>query len=678
MNFKSIRTPLVLLICLVSAVPIALLGAVAYTQLATVQTIAEQESRTLAYADLDHVLTGIIAVADAQREMLLRSTSSDFAVMLDQLSRAGGASLGQGLVAVSAVNQANGAAAPVSVPVLQVGGKPLGLNFEPDVSSPVVDSVRGLTGAYSTLFVRMNAEGDMMRMATNVPDGKGKRAVATFIPAKNPDGTPSAVVSTVLGGKRFEGRAFVMGSWHVAVYAPLKDQSGSVIGMAYVGRPEDESGSLKKRIIATKVGRTGYVYVLDLKGNYIVSQDGKRDGENILEAKDASGRLFIQDIIKKARELKPGEIAEDRYPWKNPDDPEPRMKVVRIGYYEPWNWVIGAGSYWSEFNAAAENITAARERSGFITMLTVLLSLFAAVLSALLFSRSFVKRIAYSSGLMASLAQGDLTIDASDIDETRRDEVGVLSRSTKGMVEKLTDVVSGVYSAADDVASGSAQLSSSAQLLSQGSTEQAASGEEVSASMEQMAASVRQNADNSAATESIALKAAANAEGGGSAVEDTLSAMKTIAEKIGVIEEIARQTNLLALNAAIEAARAGESGKGFAVVASEVRKLAERSQVAAAEITDIAGTSVATAERAGEIIRGIVPDIRKTADLVQEISSSSREQTSGVEQINQALLQLDQVVQRNASSSEELASMAEELSGRAESMRQIISFFRLR
>ncbi|MFA6508752.1 MAG: Cache 3/Cache 2 fusion domain-containing protein, partial [Treponemataceae bacterium] len=497
------------------------------------------------------------------------------------------------------------------------------------------------------------------------------------ISAKNADGTPSPVISSVLAGKRFDGRAFVMGSWHVAVYAPLKDTSGAVIGMAYVGRPEDESGTLKKRIIATKVGQTGYVYVLDSNGNYIISQGGKRDGEKIVDTKDAAGRLFIQDIIRKGRALKPGEIAEDRYPWKNAEDPAPRMKIVRIGYYAPWDWVIGAGSYVAEFNAAADNIAIARTQSGFITTITIALSLIAAVLASVLFSRSFVKRIAYSASLIGALSEGDLSTDVSGLDENRRDEVGVLSRSTKIMIEKLTEVVAGVHSAANDVASGSGQLSSSAQLLSQGSTEQAASGEEVSASMEQMAASVRQNADNSAVTESLALKAAANADGGGTAMDETVSAMKTIAAKISVIEEIARQTNLLALNAAIEAARAGESGKGFAVVASEVRKLAERSQIAASEITQIAQESVATAERAGAIIRDIVPDIRKTADLVQEISSASHEQTTGVEQINQALLQLDQVVQRNASSSEELASMAEELSGRADSMREIIAFFRL-
>lgn len=678
MRFRSIRTPLLLLICAVSAVPLAVLGAVAYAQLASIEKIAERESTALAYADLDHIVSGVVGMAEAQRELLVRSTASDLAVALDLAARAGGFALGRGALSLNAVDQLSGAASAVQVPALELGGRRIEPNSDPALPSPVVDRVKELTGAFSTLFVRMNERGDMLRVATNVPNAQGRRAVGTFIPARGPDGAPSPVISSVLEGKRFEGRARVLGAWHVAAYAPIRDSGGYVIGMVYVGRPEDEAATLKARVMDIKVGETGYVYVLDSNGSYVISQGGKRDGENLLQSKDASGREFIRDIVSKARALKRGEIAEDRYPWINPGEAAPRMKIVRLGYYEPWDWIIGAGSYLSEFNAAAETISRARARSGAVTAAAIVAALLVAVIAAVLFSASFASRIASSVAVSAALAEGDLGVDLSRLDAERRDELGTLARSTAAMVEKISDVVVSIAAAADDVASGSGQLSASAQSLSQGSTEQAASGEELSASMEEIAASVRQNADNSVLTEGIALKASADGESGGKAVEETVAAMKIIAEKISVIEEIARQTNLLALNAAIEAARAGESGKGFAVVASEVRKLAERSQASAAEITGIARASVDTAERAGSLIRSIVPDIRRTADLVQEISSASKEQTSGVEQVNAALLQLDQVVQRNAASSEELASMAEELSGRADSMRGIISFFRFK
>lgn len=245
------------------------------------------------------------------------------------------------------------------------------------------------------------------------------------------------------------------------------------------------------------------------------------------------------------------------------------------------------------------------------------------------------------------------------------------------IMSKLRIVASQVKNASDNVATGAGQLSTWAQTMSQGSTEQAASGEEVSASMEQMSSNIRQNMANAQQTEKIAQKAAEDTKSGGEAVSQTVVAMKEIASKISIIEEIARQTNLLALNAAIEAARAGEHGKGFAVVASEVRKLAERSQKAAGEIGQLSGSSVAVAEKAGALLSKIVPDIQRTAELVQEIAAANREMSAGSEQINKAITQLDKVIQENASSAEELAATSEELNGQAEQLQSAVAFFRM-
>ncbi|WP_318248640.1 MCP four helix bundle domain-containing protein [Geomonas subterranea] len=252
-----------------------------------------------------------------------------------------------------------------------------------------------------------------------------------------------------------------------------------------------------------------------------------------------------------------------------------------------------------------------------------------------------------------------------------------LIHALSAMVGKITEVVTEVKVAADNVASGSVQLSANAQSMSEGASQQAAAAEEASSSMEEMSANIRQNADNAQQTEKIAVKSAEDAKEGGKAVAETVQAMKDIAGKISIIEEIARQTNMLALNAAIEAARAGEHGKGFAVVASEVRKLAERSQVAAGEISELSVSSVEVAERAGEMLSAILPDIQKTAELVQEINASSKEQDTGAQQINKAIQQLDQVIQQNASASEEMASTAEELSSQSEQLQSTISFFRV-
>lgn len=268
------------------------------------------------------------------------------------------------------------------------------------------------------------------------------------------------------------------------------------------------------------------------------------------------------------------------------------------------------------------------------------------------------------------VAQGNLMIELK-----KRSENDDLMESLGDMVAKLKEIVREVQAAADGVATGGQELSATAQSLSQGATEQAASAEEISSSMEEMSSSIKQNADNSSQTEKIANKSASDAREGGKAVNETVVAMKEIATKISIIEEIARQTNLLALNAAIEAARAGEHGKGFAVVASEVRKLAERSQTAAGEISELSGRSVQVAESAGQMLTAILPDIQRTAELVQEISASSKEQDAGADQVNRAIQQLDQVIQQNASAAEQMASTTEELAGQAEQLKQTIAFF---
>jgi methyl-accepting chemotaxis protein len=306
----------------------------------------------------------------------------------------------------------------------------------------------------------------------------------------------------------------------------------------------------------------------------------------------------------------------------------------------------------------------------------IVLALIAGMLIGLFISKSVLKTVGGEPDEIAAIANevanGNLVIDTTQGHKTTG-----INRALLSMVEKLKDITGNMVTAANQVSSGSQQLSSTSQQMSQGATEQASSVEEISSSMEEMTSNIRQNAENAQTTEKIALKAAIDAEAGGKAVAQTVEAMKEIASKTSIIEEIARSTNMLALNASIEAARAGEYGKGFAVVASEVGKLAERSQKEAGEISKLSIESVKVAENAGVTINTIIPDIKRTAELVQEISASSNEQNSGAEQINAAILQLDQVVQQNASASEESASMSEELAAQAEQMQATISFFRL-
>mgnify|MGYP001336264353 CR=1 FL=1 len=302
------------------------------------------------------------------------------------------------------------------------------------------------------------------------------------------------------------------------------------------------------------------------------------------------------------------------------------------------------------------------------------LAIILAVATAFFITRSITRPLLEAVGIANQLSEGALDLS---IEVHSKDETGQLLEAMKNMAARLREMVSDVKGAAENVSAGSQELTSTAEQIAQGASEQASSAEEISASMEQMTSNIKQNAENALQTDKIAVKSAEDAAEGGRAVTETVAAMKEIAGKISIIEEIARQTNLLALNAAIEAARAGEHGKGFAVVASEVRKLAERSQNAAAEISTLSVTSVNVAERAGAMLHKIVPDIRRTAELVQEISAACAEQNAGADQINKAIQQLDLVIQQNATVSEEMASTSEELQSQSEQLLQTIQFFRL-
>ncbi|WP_187170444.1 methyl-accepting chemotaxis protein [Salidesulfovibrio onnuriiensis] len=396
------------------------------------------------------------------------------------------------------------------------------------------------------------------------------------------------------------------------------------------------------------IGEMGYGFILDSAGRFI---HHPRNRDLIL--KDYSG----EDFVRQALNRKDGELF---YDWKGD------AKVMTFTTEPHTGWVVCMSAYEGDLASAA------------VTQRNVLMGVGAAIALlaiGLIFwvVRTFVLRpVREGVAFAGAMAAGDLT---REIAEVSRNEFGLLVNALNNMVGKLRDIVSGVLSASENVAAGSEQLNAAAERISQGATEQAASVEEISASMEQMTQNIRRSMVVAEETYTMISKTASDVVEGGQAVDETVEAMRNIAEKIAVIEEIARQTNLLALNAAIEAARAGEHGKGFAVVASEVRKLAEHSGAAAAEIGALSASSLGVAEKAGGMFKSIVDEIQSNAEKMQEVAASSREQVHEAENISGAASQLESVVQQNASASEELASTAQELSGQAEELVSTMSFF---
>ncbi|MBP7527158.1 MAG: MCP four helix bundle domain-containing protein, partial [Syntrophorhabdaceae bacterium] len=424
----------------------------------------------------------------------------------------------------------------------------------------------------------------------------------------------------------------------------------------------DDKNTQEKARAKVDAGRAGYKQAIGELEKIDTSQKGK---EMVRKAVDSlsEGREANLKIVELAKAGKLKEAAQLNMEKARPATQKAQDALNELVKYQ-------TDQVDQLYRGAVATYGTTRNTLIGIGLFAVLFSVFI----ALFITRSITAPVAQALLVSDRLAQGDLTMA---VEVETKDEMGQLLTAMRNMVARLRDVVADVNGAADNVAAGSRQMSTSSQQMSEGATEQAASAEEVSSSMEEMSSNIKQNADNAQQTEKIALKAANDAKEGGQAVSETVTAMKDIAMKISIIEEIARQTNLLALNAAIEAARAGEHGKGFAVVATEVRKLAERSQTAAAEISTLSASSVEVAEKAGEMLTKIVPDIQKTADLVSEINAASNEQNAGANQINKAIQQLDQVIQQNASATEEMASTAEELSSQAEQLQGTMSFFKV-
>lgn len=427
----------------------------------------------------------------------------------------------------------------------------------------------------------------------------------------------------------------------------------------------------------SRFGESGYFWVDRSDGTNVVLLGNDSEGSNRYDLQDAQGNYMIRDLIEAA--LNGGGYVNYYFPKSGGDIPLPKRGYT--AYFKPYDWVIGTGNYIDDIQLILDEkekiATGEMKRNISVSMMITVSSLFIVALLSLILGKRISNPLVHASQLAARIAKGELDIEIDSRFKGLKDETGRMLNAFDDMAGTLNRTIRSISDASNQVSSGASQISETTQMLSSGASEQAASVEQISSSMEQLTANIQQNQENSLEADDIAKKVSREATLGGESVAETVKAMTSIAEKIIVIDEIARNTNMLALNAAIEAARAGDAGKGFAVVASEVRKLAENSGKAAGEIAEISSNSLSIANKAGQIINDLIPQIQRTSEHIQNINAASREQSAGAEQINLGIKQLDLVIQQNASSSEELASMAEELSSQAIMMEENVNQFKI-
>lgn len=555
----------------------------------------------------------------------------------------------------------------VSTPTLKINNKVVNLEYS------IVDRFTNETGAVATVFVKKGD--DFIRINTSLKNEKKERAVGTMLDRQSP------AYAALIEGKSYSGFATLFGRRYMTEYDPIKDSSGKVVGISFIGLDfSDYLKSMKDAIRKLKIGKSGYYYVIDAApgktyGELIVHP--ALEGQNIVDSKDADGRFFIKEILEK----KNGII---KYPWINTPlgETKARDKLVAYTYVPNWNWIVAGGTYVDEYIGQVSILLGYFEILG--TLVVALLS----VGWYFLIRRLIVSPLSEVGKMAGNLAQGDLT---KQMATDRKDEIGALFVSMNSIGNGLEKVVGAVRQNADAMASASREIAQGNHDLSARTESQASALEETAASMEQLGSTVRQNAESARTANQLALGASAVATKGGDAVAEVVSTMKEINESsrkiadiIGVIDGIAFQTNILALNAAVEAARAGEQGRGFAVVASEVRSLAGRSAEAAREIKTLISASVEKVEqgsvqvdRAGATMIEVVDSIRRVTDIMGEISSASAEQSSGVAQVGEAITQMDQATQQNAALVEEMAAAASSLQSQSDELVNSVALFKL-
>ncbi|MGY1827173.1 MULTISPECIES: methyl-accepting chemotaxis protein [unclassified Blastococcus] len=699
----GIRTKVVALAVASVAVTGVAMGGVSAWQSSRFADDAARDMDALVEEDISRAARGTYDVVATQGASTAAKVDSDLATARYVLQQSGGFAVddsGRGLVAWDAKNQMNGEVTPVALPRVLVGGQWLGKNSDAAVPTPVVDTIKEMVGATVTIFQK-TPSGDFLRVATNVQTATGTRAIGTYIPAVNPDGKPNPVAAAVSGGQTYRGNAFVVDSWLVSAYEPILGPAGDVVGVLYVGVKQENLPALREGLQATTIGENGHVEVYggtgDRAGTVLISPDGSRDGEQLLDATDADGVPYVRQIVDAALPLQDGEQATVRY-----DDPEAGPTTVRVSYYAPWDWVIATVARDADFAGAEESLESGRSS---MVWAMVVAALVIAVLGGVLarwVGHRLTRPLTHLRDRMAEIAdgEGDLT---QRMDDSRDDEVGQLSGAFNRFVDKVAGTVRDIHRCAQEVAASAAGVSAVADGLAQRAARsrdqaQGAHGvaSEISSSVssaaagaEEMGASITEIARSAAEAAEVGRQAAALAE----QTETTIAALGASSAEIGdvvkVISGVAEQTNLLALNATIEAARAGDAGKGFAVVANEVKDLAQEAAKASEEIAQrVQGIQSETTEavrsisRIADVVRAINDHQTTIASAVEEQTATTRELSrsvataaEGAGAVTTTLTSVSRDADDSATDVERARSAARELDGLSKELNRLLAAF---